>query len=367
LPLDPRSVVDFLLERGAIAPEDVLDRSLSVRPLRRRNACFAVRRDGAGGLFVKQARTGDPLNRVSLDVEWRVARAAAEGARLAPVAAVSPALRLYDEHRRILVFELLEEAEELNTVARREGGLAPDLARALGSCVGVLHRDAPLDAGDSGAEPNVTWILKLGGLDDWQLPRGRGIADLRDAVREDAAFAAGLAELRATWRTDAFLHGDLKWENVMVRGRGADARVHLVDWEMAAIGDAAWDLGGLLHAYVRHWVLNLPREAYGGADGPAGAPRPSRADEAALKAMAPSAAALWDGYRSAARPQAPAETLLRAVRFAGARLLQTAIEDASGGRGLHTRAVAFAQLAANVVAAPREAAAALLGLSPDAA
>jgi hypothetical protein len=361
VPLDPRSVVDFLLEHDTLEPEDVLDRGLTVTEVPRRNANFAVRRRGAPGVFVKQSRAHDPIQASSLHVEGVVARAAADDPAFARVAALSPALRVYDQSERVLVLELVD-AEDLATLAEREGGVPPVVARALGEAVGALHRDVPSSAAEGAPGPQQAWILSSPHLSDAELPPrgGQAVRDLRRVARENRELSDGLRELRESWRSDAFLHGDLKWENVLATPDGDDVRIHLVDWELGGYGDAAWDLGGLLHAYLRAWVAAMPPDALA-----AGAPPP---DTGALEAMAPSIAALWAGYRDAAHPADARDTLLRGVRFAGARLFQTAFEHVAETALLTGVTVGLAQLAANVMARPAEACSALFGLrSPDAA
>jgi hypothetical protein len=360
VPLDPRSVVDFLLERAALEPEDVVDRGLSVTEVPRRNANFAVRRRGAPGLFVKQSRAEDAFQAMSLHVEGTVARATAGDPAFARVAALSPGLRLYDPEERVLVLDLVE-GEDLASLAAREGGVPPAVACALGEAVGSLHRDVPREAAEGGPGPQQAWILSLPLLADEQLPAaGRQAAmELRRVARTDEALREGLRALREDWRSDAFVHGDLKWENVVVSGEGEELRIKLVDWELGGYGDAAWDVGGLLHAYLRAWVAAMPADALAAGTAPA--------DPRELEAMAPSIAAMWAGYRAAAEPGDPAAALLRGVRFAGARLLQTAFEHAAGATVLTGHAAGLAQLAANVLARPADAGVALFGLAPDAA
>lgn len=359
MPLDARSVVDFLLERGELEPEDVLDRGLSVTEVHRRNENFAVRRDGAPGLFVKQSRSDDDVHAASLHREAVVARAAANDPAFARVAALSPALRRFDGDERVLVLELVD-GEDLNALAQREGGPSPAVMRAVGEAVGALHRDVPRDALPGGPGPQPAWILSLPLFTDAQLPPGRpALRDLRRVARDDPSLGPGLAELRETWRSDVLVHGDLKWDNVMVVVEGGAVRVRLVDWELGAFGDAAWDVGGLLHAHLRAWVGAMPADALA-------AGRPPD-DLTPLRAMAPAIAASWAGYRAEAAPDDPAAFLLRAVRFAGARLLQTAFEHVHDARVLTGHAVGLAQLAANVVAWPQEAARTLFGLAADGA
>jgi hypothetical protein len=83
--------------------------------------------------------------------------------------------------------------------------------------------------------------------------------------------------------------------------------------------------------------------------------------------MRPAIAALWDGYREA-RGLSPDEArarVPRAVELAGVRLVQTALESAQTTDRLTGGVVLHLQVAANLLARPRDAAAALLGLSAE--
>ena len=70
------------------------------------------------------------------------------------------------------------------------------------------------------------------------------LAQLLGAV-SDAGVIAGLRAARARWSRLCLVHGDLKHDNVLVCGAGGDRLVVLVDWEMARLGDPAWDLAAL--------------------------------------------------------------------------------------------------------------------------
>ncbi len=51
------------------------------------------------------------------------------------------------------------------------------------------------------------------------------------------------------------IHGDLKWDNCLVfPDTMGTAQVKLIDWELVDVGDAAWDVGGILHSYFVYWI-----------------------------------------------------------------------------------------------------------------
>lgn len=98
----------------------------------------------------------------------------------------------------------------------------------------------------AGLEPSEPWALRLMDGDAapelWAAPVLHGL--LREAAA-DAGLVAGLRAARAAWRPIALIHADLKHDNVLVETASGAARVRVLDWEMARVGDPAWDLAGL--------------------------------------------------------------------------------------------------------------------------
>ena len=108
---------------------------------------------------------------------------------------------------------------------------------------------------------------------------------------------AALDRLRDEWRPTRLVHGDFKWSNVLVQqdGTGIPVRVLLLDWEMAQLGDPAWDVGAALHAFITEAVLGLEL-----TDGT----RPEAAAGllgAVLARLLPAHRDFWSRYLAAAR------------------------------------------------------------------
>jgi hypothetical protein len=84
-----------------------------------------------------------------------------------------------------------------------------------------------------------------------------------------------------------------------------------------------------------------------------------------LERMQPAIRACWRAYVEGFpwRASEAGERLLRAVRYAGARLAQTAYEQMQVSTRLTGNAVCFLQVSLNIMTRPHEAAVHLLGLS----
>ncbi len=176
------------------------------------------------------------------------------------------------------------------------------------------HGDGPVaprhrgPAGRRGARPFALDLVErtpvaLGTLG----PAARQVAE---ALLADVAVGAALRSVAAEWTPACLVHGDLKWDNCLLEGPpGAPHGVRVIDWELAAFGDPAWDAGcavGELHvAGALHGAA--PPGAIGAAVG-----------------------ATLQAYATAWRPP-DAATLCRIGRAAAARAGQAAIEHAEAG------------------------------------
>ena len=98
----------------------------------------------------------------------------------------------------------------------------------------------------AGLQPVLPWVLCL--MDGDAAPElwaARGTADTLRKAAEDPQLVAGLRAARALWRPMALIHADLKHDNVLVESTAVPQRVRVVDWEMARVGDPAWDLAAI--------------------------------------------------------------------------------------------------------------------------
>ena len=186
--------------------------------------------------------------------------------------------------------------------------------------------------------------------------------ELTRIIQGSQELCAALDELPATWRDDAVIHGDIRWDNLVAVRRDASrrwTRLQLIDWELCGPGDPAFDIGAYLGEYLRAWLQSIPiidPLDPGRLLAHAGLP---------LRRMRPVLRAFWSAYADHARATAPelSRTLRRASRFAGLRLLTAALEEAQGHDELHARVAYLVPLSRNVLRRPDEASADLLGLS----
>jgi aminoglycoside phosphotransferase (APT) family kinase protein len=229
-----------------------------------------------------------------------------------------------DEDRQLLVLADVGEPDGAGSLAQQVGfpallgdgrptpatvsSVSATTTRALGRTVGALHRATagfPLPP----APPPL--VLALVGRGE-QPPEATSFSAL---VRSTLSALDGrplvtdaVAELRRPVG-GCLVNHDLKWDNVVLTG--PTKQPVLLDWELAGLGDPAWDLGCLLAEHlVRDPLVPDNRVVGSWLDDPA--------------------RALLSGYRDGAllRTEIVATFARRVVLAAGLRIIQLGLEVA---------------------------------------
>ncbi len=355
----------FLMSLGLITGEAVVDGQLDVISASRRNRNLHVTSANCGSFLIKQpAEPGAPAAE-TVRQEARFYAWFRQAPRAEPVRDLLPRLVHADPDRALLILELLPEATPLWRHYERAGPEAfpAEAAALVGEALARLHE--AFAGVDPSRDPALSW---LGSDLPWSFalhrPRIDALRDMSAANREMVrimqarpAVFRGLDALRALWRRETLIHGDVKMDNCLVLTDSTGAqRVALVDWELVQLGDSAWDLAGALNDFLFFWVVSMPHD------------RPLEEMIAAarypLSVLQPAVRALWRAYAAERRlPAREAEALLeRAVRFAAVRTLQTAYEIAGHFAVMPVPSVLLMQAALNLLADPARGRRELFGL-----
>ena len=154
--IDQHDVAGYLLERLLLDPAAVVDGELVIRDVSSRNRNYRVECRGGPSYLVKQPVADDGI--------WTVTNEAGIYQRLAQgedfMAPYLPGFYGYDPDERVLVLELLPDAEDLRSFHTRTGHFAVRPATLVGSALGVLHRTTETRPGANVSE-SAAWILSV--------------------------------------------------------------------------------------------------------------------------------------------------------------------------------------------------------------
>ncbi len=342
-PLQPADVAQYLLDLGLLTEHDLVEAGLTVFDVSRRNTNYRVEVGGAGRFFVKQPRYRyDGVRHEAAAYERLAASAATRD--------LVPRRCAWDPQRQILVTAAVPGGRDLDAHHAATGRFSKALGARAGRVLARLH-ETTVDA----SAPVTPWVVRLGEPDlDTVVDLSAANFEIIRIVQGSATLPRALEALARDLEPDAFVHNDLRADNVIVATGSAPV---LADWETAGTGDPAWDLGGLFGSYLAIWLASIPVAAAPPERWPSLARRP-------LHRIQPLMGALWCAYRERRDldAQAARRLLDRAVRAAGAWLVQFAFERSALAMSLDSSAKLMLQLGHNTLTRPLEGQVHLLGV-----
>jgi aminoglycoside phosphotransferase (APT) family kinase protein len=255
--LSATNIAAWLQDCGLISMHDG-EKPWRVRTHNSRNRNFAVLREDGSGYFIKQLRVQGSESLRMMEREAALyGLFAASGSLLKDIA---PAFIGFDREAQVLVLEL--EAETNNGSPARPYFFSLQFAKAVAKTLALLHRQRTEDLAVVPYEfferrpPGIYNVHRGGPLLRWL---GMGQLRLVDRVRQNQALASALDRMFTNWRCVHLIHGDVKWENCLWRERPTGAAtLKWIDWELADLGDPAWDAGCFVQAYLSHWIRSFP-------------------------------------------------------------------------------------------------------------
>lgn len=348
----PNDLVHYLIERGLLTPASVVDGGVMVVEGTRRNAHFIVTRGDGTPYFVKcvqpaSSNSAETLQREANYYQWVGAHPGLAGLR-----ELLPRFFLDDPQRGILVLELFPDAQNLTDHHRRAGGYPEETARLLGRALARYHAttSAVLAASDHRAfRGQPPWVLSLHYTHSQFGQAGAQVATILQSYPD---YGRALDRLRQEWRPNTLIHGDMKFDNcLLVPGRDGAPELRVIDWELADVGEDTWDAGAVIQSYVTATVLAAPESM-----------------NVTLAPVQPAIRAFWDAYAQALpipEPQREAR-FERCIAYAGARMLQTALETLVFAPAMTAHVAMVLQISLNILRDPRAAVREIAGVEAGA-
>lgn len=362
--VDQDNVAYFLAERGLLSFESVVDGDFIIADQTSRNRNLKIIRRKSPGFFIKQLAYHTPEYTQTMEREAACYRLAKRLPQLRPLRELMPRFHHFDPVNHVLVVELLADGESLWEYHQRVRSFPVDIARLQGEKLGAYHGrvGAAAAQNDGGAfARQLPWILSIHETNPAYLGQvSQGNAQLIGILQQYPEFQSSLAAVKAGWTYTTLIHGDIKWENMMLvhGGDGRPPELKIIDWEIADIGDECWDVGAVIQAYLTFWIFSLP---LGDTAGLAEAAASSPLDSESLK---PALAAYWEAYAASRKLDADASRrmLVRCMSCAAARMIQTAYESIQASPQISPHALCKLQMSMNILRNPEGAVGDFVGL-----
>jgi hypothetical protein len=354
------TVIPYLLRRGHLTAGELIGDNIKVYDVTRRNGNFRVERRSGSGLLLKQARELNALQTVAW--EARIYNAFQALPLSHPLRHYTVPLREYDAGGGVLLLHGIPHARSL-AAHQKQGRFPVWPATRLGRALAALHNleleSSPLRDLSCVLPHRLPHAFFLHRPDlTFYCNASYGNLQAVKLMQSYPAFGALIDALIGEWQSDCLIHFDVKGDNILLQAKPGAPSVWIVDWEMAALGDAAWDVGSVFADYLAIWISSIPiTEDY----------PPARYLSLArfpLTRLQPALRAFWASYRVARGLVGRAATafLLSATRYGGVRLVQRVHEQTREAIDLVSNTICQLQLSWNILREPELACVHLLGL-----
>jgi thiamine kinase-like enzyme len=268
----------------------------------------------------------------------------------------------FDRDNSILVFRYLNDYRDLADFYTKENIFDDRIAQKLGTVLASFHRDTyhraiyRLAVGKDRQQSDTSIVKALIRNLEHLTPEIFGIVP-EDGLKFYALYqrydslGQALVELGDAVKVCCLTHHDLKLNNILLHNEWAQPEsqtIRIIDWERAAWGDPAFDLGTLIASYLQMWLGSLVvskslsiEESLSLAITP-------------LDRIQPSIAALTRAYLQAFpdilidRP----DFLIRVVQFAGLGLIQGIQANIDYQKTLGNSGIAQLQVAKSLLCRP---------------
>jgi aminoglycoside phosphotransferase (APT) family kinase protein len=358
--LTQETVIPYLLRRGHLTCAELVARGVKVYDASRRNGNFRVERQPGDALLLKQAREPNALRTVGWEaVIYRAFQALPVSH---PLRRYTVPFLEYDDDEGVLVLRSIAEARTL-AAHHNQGRIPTRPATRMGRALGALHSldlgSSPMSALSEGLARRLPHSLFLH-RPNHALYCSASYGNLQ-AVRimqSFPAFGALIDALTEEWRPSCIVHFDVKGDNILLSAQKGARSGWLIDWELAALGDPAWDVGSMFADYLGVWLWSIPIT---GEHPPAHYLSLARFP---LTRLQPALRAFWRSYRRARglTGRAASAFLLAATRYCAVRLIQRVHEQTRDAVDLLANTICQLQLSWNILREPELACVHLLGL-----
>ena len=352
----------YLMAKGLLDTESIVDGDLMIAEAGRRNRNFKVLRRKSPGLFVKQIKTTEAQAIATVQREAAFYRLVHSDAKYTAIRGLIPRFVDYDARRYAVTLTLTDNAESMQERHMREGRYSEETARTLGRALGLIHVHGAAMIASPAARAmfphQLPWPMTFDQTGYQMLntfgPIGPALAA---GIQQLPRLQPALSALRSEWRFDSLIHNDMKWDNCLLKIKDGEPELTIVDWELADIGDGAWDVATIFKEYLMAALLNVTaREAAAAQNYPA-------PPVVTTESLQPAVRAFWQAY-AAARGLAGYDqqlTLLRTVRLTAGRMIIGVLEYLGGTPQLGPLGATMLQTAMGLLDQPQLAATQMMG------
>ena len=237
-------------------------KSISIKPTRRLTALVTL--DDGSAFFLKKMFDGefllDHAGKSAVD-ERDILIFIQDSENLHPYQKVMPAMRGYFEEERLLITEGLQGYTSLREYYDRQRYFDKEIIQKIAENLAACHMSSKQCKPSQNVfvRYHTAPISTYGHITPVAYTRMPG-QDYDKYLQEVQSINGELRKLSASWTQYCLIHGDFKFDNIMVCvqwDHGELENVKFVDWELSGWGDPLWDVGTLVGYSIFQWITSI--------------------------------------------------------------------------------------------------------------
>lgn len=332
--LQESNIFFYLLEKGITTYDDLIHGNFSVSNISNRNSNFIVK-CGSKQIFLKQPKdiVFDRID--SLKKESHYYKIFRENHFFRNFI---PAYDFYDECNVVLAVKFLTGFQDLFNYYYNSSNFHSKIGQYLGTLLSAFHSTFTIYTFTTNdfTIKKIPWIFYINQTNGPYTPRNKLEKEIIEIIASYTAFVNLIDLTRAKWEESCLIHGDIKFKNFLINDAEPFKAIKLIDWETTTFGDPAWDVAGIIQAYLSYWVSFKNHEK----------------KEVSLTDIQHTLYCLIKEYTKTFQEAHINEFVLKSISFAGVRLIQTALETTPGLSKLNFSTISFLQLGFNLLNDP---------------
>lgn len=348
------NVVSYLLEKDLIGTQSIIDGDLKLVDASRKNRNVKVLRAHGRSYILKQPNVADQYSARTIRREARLYSLVQNEGTFLALRSIIPKYFGFDAKENILIVEHIDNAQSLNeyNYGLPAGEFPSEPAHQMGIMIARYH-DAFKEYVN---HDKVSFLPRMFPSNFVVVRPGPDIfsrispanLQLIKVIQKYPDLLEFLEHLYDDWSMETIMHGDMKWDNIILTDHKYDDmnfQMKIVDWELAQIGDPAWDIGGVFHDFITFWLYSLPMS---GKENPE---QLVASTEYPLQNMKNAIRSFWRGYTKTIgfKGQTSNDLLIRSARYCAARLIQKAYESHQSSAELSNTAFYMVQTSLNIM------------------
>ena len=349
------NVVPYLLEHKLINVKSIVDGDLQIFDISRKNRNIRLMRKNNTSLLLKQSIQNDISSSIALKREALLYALMQNDENFSALVDITPRIHDFDEDKNILITEFVK-GYSWNEYVYSSKNLAIEEKNVsiLGKILATYHNAFEKMI----FSQKLKFLPKTFSFEQLLIHPGPEIfSNLSQAnlkllkiIQKDPKIYDLLEEIFSNWNSQTLIHGDLKFDNIIIslneeKDIESANKTLLVDWELANIGDPAWDVGSIFQEFIRTWLSLLP------ITGTESAEELINLSKESFQNMQKSLRLFWNSYCKVVDKSAKEinELLVRATKLSAARLIQSAYEMLHSQIDLNNLEVYMVQISLNIL------------------